>query len=410
MFTEEKLLDSCTELLSEYRNILFKLKDQTSWKLRAIRFWLQYSFYEDIKKLESAVNAYPLPAHLEEIRNRRLESIRNFQKENEPKIFTLKINWKSGLLIFSIFTILLTWLINHQSMSENESNLLLGSIKNFFMLKKGDAALDLIHLLLSNPVVAILGIPNVSLILGSACSSFLDICQVDQHSRLIMRYPQDFIKSGSPDKFFNNESPERVKEKLSTQESSYLERQRFSAFKNLQSDPPSVFLRPEGWVNFFNGSLFLFICFSLILVGVVIGPEIFMYPKFLIFSAFSFFFFLIGSIVWFLKCYRSLKEVMEEEKALSRISIDETSEFAQSKEIDVILPEEIINDCQKLGLQGELLNKFIAESLKQEIQQNQKLAKHEKTSNINQVSSQPNAIESPIDRTTTQRRCDERFY
>jgi hypothetical protein len=92
MSTEERLLDSCHELLSEYREILFKLKDQTSWRLRAIRFRLQCSFYEDAKKLESAITAYPLSTYLEETRNRLLESIRNFQKENEPKIFTVKIN------------------------------------------------------------------------------------------------------------------------------------------------------------------------------------------------------------------------------------------------------------------------------------------------------------------------------
>jgi hypothetical protein len=64
MSMEERLLDSCDELLSEYRNILFKLNNQNSWRLRTIRFRLQCLFREDTKKLESAMSAYPLSTSL----------------------------------------------------------------------------------------------------------------------------------------------------------------------------------------------------------------------------------------------------------------------------------------------------------------------------------------------------------
>jgi hypothetical protein len=101
MLTEEKYLDDVAESLYQDGRILSKFNNQKSWKLRAVRFWLQCSNYKVAKRFELAINNYSFPRDLEEKIRNRLISIRDFQKATEPKILGVKIDWKFKLVMLT---------------------------------------------------------------------------------------------------------------------------------------------------------------------------------------------------------------------------------------------------------------------------------------------------------------------
>jgi hypothetical protein len=391
MLTQEKHLDLCIELLSGYRKILSKLKDQKSWRKRImIRLWLQSSFYKDSRELESAVNAYgEWPAHLEveEIRSKLLALLRDFQKANELKIFTVKIDFKSKLFIFGIPIILLTLFTNKNNIQKNELESFIGLAKNILLVNKDGAFSDITSLLTKAPIITVLGSINAGLLLGAAYNFILEICQIDQCKRFIIRYNQDFNLEKSDD-FMNIKNSKSMQEELSNQDFSYLEILRFSVFKELNSNPPSSFLRPNGWQYFFVGIALLFLCFTLtfwgLLVLLLLGPAVLMDNiKVLAPLVLPYLVSFVLGVHYILKCRRCRQEVVREEDALSKISANKIAEFIQIKRSTVSIPGEIFDNYQKLGFQGESLNKLIVKALEKEIQQHQDLAVHEKIGDLN---------------------------
>jgi hypothetical protein len=100
------------------------------------------------------------------------------------------------------------------------------------------------------------------------------------------------------------------------------------------------------------------------------------------------FFFILGGY-HILKFYQHRKDIKREKDALFKSGDDEIRDLVRNKRMTVSVPEEISNQCQKLGLQGKSLNDFFIKALEKEIQQRQDLTEHERIVDVNQLQLNP---------------------